>query len=108
MKVKLAILVVALLVIVAGEIAFTHATTPNLALPDLSRSCTNKGTQFTTTLTASSLSSTMLWQGHVTWTPDKVTVVSHSLGTSFPSSAGLTLSQNSTVAGYVVLGHALS
>ena len=105
MKAKLAILVVALLVIVAGEIAFTHATTPNLALPDLSGSCTNKGTQFTTTLTASSLSSTMLWQVNVTWTPDQVTVVSYSLGSSFPSSAGITLSKNSTVAGYFVVGY---
>ena len=91
--------------LVVLSIAFhAHATSPNLAMPDLSGNCLNSGASFTTALTASSLTNLQAWQINITFTTGKVATMSYTLGGSFTGQNTVSAVKNSTGSGYFVLG----
>ncbi|OLD01246.1 hypothetical protein AUG19_05020 [archaeon 13_1_20CM_2_54_9] len=79
-----------------------HATSTNLSLPDLSGSCSAKGTTFTTDVIADSLTSTQAWQLNITFTSSQVTPMSYTMGSLFTGTGTTTGAHN--VTGSYVLG----
>ena len=97
-------LIIICLVVLSLVLHARASSPPNLALPDLSGHCLNKGASVTTALTASNLTSVQSWQVNVTFTVGQIATMSYTLGTPFTGQNTLSAVNNSTSAGYFLLG----
>ena len=103
-RIILGIGMVAIIIAVSGLFHARATSPPNIAMPDLSGHCLDNGVTFTTVLTASNLTNTQDWQVNMTFTPGMVATMSYTFGSSFTGPNTLTSKNNSTSAGYFLLG----
>src|SRR5213594_2075852 len=99
-----ATIIITCLVVLSLVFHARASSPPNLALPDLSGHCLNKGAFVTTALTASNLTSVQSWQVNVTFTAGQIATMSYSLGSPFTGQNTFSAVKNSTTNGYFLLG----
>ncbi len=107
MKTKSATLASAVIisVVVLSFVFHAHASSPpDLAMPDLSGHCLNKGVTVITALTASNLTRTQSWQVNVTFDIGELAIMSYALGNPFTGQNTFSAVKNDTASGYFLLG----
>src|SRR5437870_859121 len=98
MRAKHVIVISALMITLAVFTTVFHAratSPPNLAMPDLSGHCLNKGVTFSTSLTASNLTSLHSWQANITFDIGEIATMSYTIGTPFTGQNTISAVNNS-------------
>ena len=93
MKVKLLAGVV-LIAVVALALGINNARATDFSLPDLSGSCTNANSSFSTAITADTLTNAYAFQVNITFDNSQVRPMSYSMGSAF--TGGTALQRNAT------------